>query len=59
MSAVREWEVPVTIADERLVTVRARSKDEAIAKLMEGKYVRLGLSLSRGFLVYGEPRVRA
>ena len=47
--------VPVTIADERRVTVEAASAAEAKEKVKAGKHKRLGRSLTRGFLLVGEP----
>jgi hypothetical protein len=52
----REFLVPVTIGDERCVTVLAHSAPEAKAKVSAGQYKSLGRSLSRGFLVVGQPQ---
>lgn len=55
MAPVRQvYVVPVTIVDERRVTVEATSPAEAEAKVRAGKYKALGRSLSRGFLTVGE-----
>lgn len=51
---MRTFIVPVTIAEERRVTVKARTADEAIRRVKEGHYVRLGRATNRGFLLVGE-----
>jgi hypothetical protein len=51
----REFLVPATITDERLVTVVAKNAAEAKERVRAGHYKALGKSLSRGFLLVGEP----
>lgn len=51
---MRTFRVPVTMTDERIVTVRARSAAEAVEKVGLGRYQRLGRTISRGFLVIRE-----
>lgn len=55
IDATREWVVPVTIADERHVVVRAKTKEEAKRKVQDGRYLRLGRTITRGFLLVGTP----
>lgn len=52
----RSYVVPVTMTDERLVSVEATSKAEAVEKVKAGRYRKLGRSLGRGFLLVGEAR---
>lgn len=49
-----KFTVPVTIADKRMATVNAKSKQEAERKVAEGRYVSLGRSLTRGILLVGD-----
>jgi hypothetical protein len=53
--APREFLVPATIADQRVVTVLAVDAAEARAKVSAGQYKTLGRSLNRGFLLVGTP----
>lgn len=52
---MKVYRVPVTILDERVVTVRAHSEEHARERLEDGKYVSLGQSTKRGFLTVGVP----
>lgn len=58
MTQLRTFLVPVTIADERLVEVKARDAADAKRKVTDGKYDRLGPSLGRGFLLVGTPEAK-
>jgi hypothetical protein len=55
---MKTYEIHCTIADERRVVVEADSAKEAVEKIRHGHYKRLGRSLSRGFLIIGEPEER-
>jgi hypothetical protein len=52
---MREYLVPVTIAEERLITVLARSPEDAKSRVRAGRYKKLGRPLTRGFLIVGQP----
>lgn len=52
---LRTFTVPVTIAEERTITVRAYDAKDARARIADGKYLRLGRPKRRGFLLIGEP----
>lgn len=47
------YTVHVTIAEERRITVRAHNAEEARRRVSDGKYLRLGRALTRGFLLVG------
>ncbi len=49
------WRVPITIADERVVTVYAATAQEARERAREGHIVRLGRTVKRGILIVGIP----
>jgi hypothetical protein len=50
---LRTYIVPATIAEERRITVKANSREDAIERVSAGKYVKLGRPLTRGFLIVG------
>jgi hypothetical protein len=50
-----EWTVPVTIAEERRVTVLARSEADAKERTHDGRIKRLGPVLTRGIIIVGKP----
>jgi hypothetical protein len=47
--------VPVTIAEERRMTVRGYSPEHALERLKAGRYEKAGRPSLRGFLLYGTP----
>jgi hypothetical protein len=53
---VPTYRVPVTIADQRLLTVTAKTPDEARDKARYGRYDKIGRCLRRGILVVGVPQ---
>jgi hypothetical protein len=52
---VPTYRVPVTIADQRVLTVTAKTPEEARHKAHEGRYDKIGRCLRRGILVVGVP----